>query len=309
MNYQEYASKYKKISFYDQIRNNKIKSFFLFVIIIVIIILLVYVIAQIYNPAATFSFLILGIIISLIYVWVGFYFSDKIALATVKAYEATAPQFRHLNSQVEGLCLASGLPRPKVYVMPSQELNAFATGRDPQHAAVCVSEGLLQKLNDKELEGVIAHELTHVKNYDIRFVTLTIIMVGIISIIAELFLRSLWFSSGDSDNRGGGNALFLIIGIALAILAPILANLVQLAISRKREFMADAGAVQLVRDNTGLISALKKISNYYTNNDKTIANKTVANMFIANPFSTKSISNLFSTHPPIEMRIKILEMM
>ncbi len=309
MDYKEYAQKYKKISFYDQIRNNKIKSFFLFVIIIAIIILLVYVIAQIYNPAATFTFLIFGIIISLIYVWVGFYFSDKIALATVRAYEATAPQFRHLNSLVEGLALAGGLQKPKVYVMPSQELNAFATGRNPKHAVVCVSEGLLSKLSDKELEGVIAHELTHIKNYDIRFVTLTIIMVGIISIIAELFLRSMWLSSGNSDNRGGGNALFLIIGIALAILAPILANLVQLAISRKREFMADAGAVQLVRDNSGLISALKKISNYYATNEKTIANKTVANMFIANPFSGKTISNLFSTHPPIEIRIKILEMM
>lgn len=307
MDYKEYAEKYKKVSFYDQIRNNTIKSWILMLLIVGIIIGLMYVIAQVYNPALTFLFLIIGIIFSLIYVFIGYYFSDKIALSSVKAQEAIDPKYKHLNNIVEGLALAGGLPKPRVYIMPSKELNAFATGRDPEHSVVCVTEGLLEKLNDKELEGVIAHELTHIRNYDIKFVTLAIVLVGLIAIISEIFLRSLFFSnSGDKDNK---NVVFLIIGIVIAILAPILANLVQLAISRKREYMADAGAVQLTRDNTGLINALKKISKYYETNEKTIANKTVSSMFISSPFSSKSISNLFSTHPSTELRIKVLEQM
>jgi len=307
MNYKEYAEKYKKISFYDQIRNNKLKSWLLLIIIVVVIIGLMFVISQVYDPTMVFTFLILGIIISLIYVFIGYYFSDKIALFTVNAHEATDKKYNHLNNMVEGLALAGGLPKPKVYIMPSQEINAFATGRTPEKGVVCVTEGCLTKLTDKELEGVLAHELTHIRNYDIRFVTLAIILVGLIAIISEIFLRSLWFSSGNG--REGKNPMFLIIGIALAILAPIIANLVQLAISRKREYMADAGAVQLIRDNSGLISALKKIGNYYETNNKTVANKTLASMFIANPFSGKSITNLFSTHPPLSERIKILESM
>lgn len=306
MDYGTYSETYKRVSFYDQIRNNKIKSWFLLLTIVVIIVLLMYVIGQIYNPGSIFIFLIVGIILSLIYIWAGYYFSDKIALASVNAYEAKDKQFVRLNNKVEGLSYAAGIPKPKVYVMPSQELNAFATGRDPQHAVVCVSEGLLAKLNDREIEGVLAHEMTHIANFDIRFVTLTVVLVGMIAIISQLFLRSMWLGVGGRGNKG---IVILIIGIALAILAPIVANLVQLAISRKREFMADAGAVQLVRDNYGLISALKKISGYYEHNGKTVANKTVSNMFIANPFSTKTISNLFSTHPAVTDRIKALERM
>lgn len=306
MNYKEYAERYKKISFYDQIRNNKIKSFILLIIIVFIIIGLMYIISQVYNPALTFFFLIIGIIFSLIYVVIGYYFSDKIALLSVNAYEAKDKKFNHLNNQIEGLALAGGLQKPKVYVMPSKEINAFATGRNPQNSIVCVTEGCLEQLTDRELEGVLAHELTHIRNYDIRFVTLAVILVGLIAIISEIFLRSLWFSNSDNDNK---NPIFLIIGIVLAILAPIVANLVQLAISRKREYMADAGAVQLTRDNSGLINALKKIGKYYETHDKTIANKTVANMFLASPLNAKSLSNLFLTHPPIEERIKILESM
>jgi len=307
MDYSEYKKTYQKISFYDQIRNNKIKSWILMIIIVGIIVALMYIIAQVYNPALTFVFLIIGIVFSLLYVWIGYYFSDKIALASVKAYEANDKKYNHLNNLVDGLSLAAGLQKPKVYIMPSQELNAFATGRNPENGVVCVTEGLLDKLNDKELEGVIAHELIHIRNLYIRFVTLAIVLVGLIAIISEVFLRSLFFS--NSDDKDNKNILFLIIGIAIAILAPILANLVQLAISRKREYMADAGAVQLTRDNTGLINALKKISKYYETNEKTIANKTVSSMFISSPFSGKSLSNLFSTHPSTESRIKALEAM
>jgi len=306
INYREYAQKYKKISFYDQIRNNKLKSWILMLFIVGVIIALMYFIAQIYDPALTFLFLIIGIIFSLFYVFIGYYFSDKIALSSIKAYPASDPKFKHLNNMVEGLSLSGGLPKPKVYIMPSQEINAFATGRNPEKGVICLSEGALNNLNDRELEGVIAHELTHIRNYDIRFVTLAIVLVGLIAIISEIFLRSLWFSSNDRDNK---NVVFIIIAIAIAILAPILANLIQLAISRKREYMADAGAIQLTRDNSGLINALKKIQNYYSTKEKTIANKSVANLFLASPFTKHSLSNLLSTHPKIEDRIKVLEAM
>jgi len=306
MAYKDYMQKYDKISFYDQITKNKINSWFLMIFITIILVGLVYVIAQIYNPASTFMFLIFAIIFALGYSLIGFYNGDKIALASVKAYKADKKRFFKLHNIVEGLSIASGLPKPEIYIMPSNEINAFATGRDPEHAKICVSHGALQYLNQEELEGVLGHELSHIANYDIRFITLVVILIGLISIISEIFLRSLWFSSGDSDNRNG---VFLIIGIALAILAPIFANLVQLAISRKREFMADAGAVKLTRNPRGLINALKKIDNFYNHNNKTIINKTTSSMMIASPFSSKSLKTLFSTHPSIKDRIKVLEQM
>lgn len=304
MDYSAYMKMYKKVDMYSQIRNNKIKSVLLITIMFFLIIAIIYVFGLVYNPATAFVFLIFGIIFSTIYILVMFYKSDKIALASVKAYEAKDKKFNHLNNLVEGLALAGGLPKPKVYVMPSKEINAFASGRNPENAVVCVTEGCLEQLTNKELEGVIAHELTHIRNYDIRFVTLAVVLVGIIAIIAEIFLRGLWFS-GNNENR---SPWILIIGVLVAILAPIIATLVQLSISRKREFMADAGAIQLTKDTSGLINALKKIDAYYSKNNKTIANKTVSNMFLA-AAGKKSISNLFATHPPIELRINILERM
>jgi heat shock protein HtpX len=189
---------------------------------------------------------------------------------------------------------------PKLYIMPSQQINAFASGRNPANAVLCVTEGALQKLDRRELEGVLAHELGHVGNYDIRYMTLAAIMVGMIAIISQIFLRSLWFKSGDRE--GKGNALFLLIGIVLAILAPIIVQLVQLAISRKREFTADATAVQFTRYPNGLIGALKKIK--YGNSSEPKINKAVAPLFFTDPFR-----ELGSTHPAIDKRILALERM
>jgi heat shock protein HtpX len=307
MDYGEYKQKHQRTSFYDQIGRNKFRSVLLFIFIGVLAVVLMYVIAQVYNPALTILFLIIGVLFSFGYALIGFYSGDKIALATVKAKEASSTKLRHLHSMVEGLSIAAGIPKPKLYVMPSKEINAFATGRNPEHGVICVSVGALEQLNNKELEAVLAHEMGHIGNYDIRFITLTIIMVGLIAIISQVFLRSLWFSGGSSGSDKN-NTIFLVIGIALAILAPIVANLVQLAVSRKREYMADATAVKLTRDNSGLISALKKIDAFYSGGGKTIATKTVSNMFLASPFSSKAAS-LFSTHPPIKERIKILEAM
>jgi len=293
------------VSFYDQINRNKWKSFFLILIVFAVLILITYVFGRIYS-ADFFIIMIFGSIISIVYIWVSYYFSDKIALASVGAKEADGSEYRQLHNTVEGLCIASGMKKPKIYVMENEQINAFATGRNPEHAVICVTTGALNKLNKQELEGVLAHELSHVANYDIRFMTLTAVLVGMIAIISEIFLRSLWFR-GDSDRDSKGNAVLMIIGIVLAILAPIVVQLVQLGISRKREFMADASAVKFTRYPRGLISALQKIEGDVSMKKHEV-NNAVAPLFISEPFKEK-VSNLFSTHPPIKARIQALERM
>lgn len=295
------------ISFYDQIARNKRNSIFLMLAIIAAFVLLAYVIGLVYQQDA-FGILIIGIIISIFYVWIGYYNSDKIALASVNAQPADRNQYKQLYNSIEGLCLASGLQMPKVYIMNNNEINAFATGRNPEHAIICVTTGAIDKLNKSELEGVLGHELSHIANYDIRFMTLAAVLVGMIAIVSQIFLRSLWFRSGERE-EGKGNAIFLLIGIVLAILAPIFVQLVQLAISRKREYAADASSVKFTRYPKGLISALTKIKNEHVPSDELKRfNKTIAPLFISDPFKRR-LQGLFQTHPPIEERIKILEEM
>jgi len=298
-----------RISFYDQIARNKRNSILLVIIIFAVFILLAYVIGLIYQDYF-FFILILGIIISIIYVLSTYYNSDKIALASVQAKPASREKHRMLYNSVEGLCLASGMPMPKIYVMENSQINAFATGRDPQHSVICVTKGALEKLDKQELEGVIGHELSHIANYDIRFMTLVAVMVGMIAIISEIFLRSLWFGGGrggGGNREGKGNAIILIIGILLAILAPIVVWLVQMAISRKREFAADASSVKFTRYPRGLINALKEIEKEHPTNESKKINKAVAPLFISDPF--KKAVELGSTHPPISARIRALERM
>lgn len=271
-------------------------------IIFVIIVLFGYVISFAFSPGYFFIIMIISIIISLGYILIGYYKSDKIAIASVKAKEASREKYRQYYNSVEGLTLASGLPMPKLYIMESPGINAFASGRNPKNAVICVTTGALEKLNKQELEGVLSHELSHIANFDIRYMTLATVMVGMIAIISEIFLRSLWFKSGgDNDNKG--SIIFIIIGIALAILAPIIVQLVQLAISRKREYAADASAVQFTRTPSGLIGALKKIKSENTIPEKKVT-KAIAPLFFANP-----LKNITSTHPPIDDRIKTLEKM
>ena len=301
----------EKISFFDQIEKNKRNSYLLIFLIFIVLIGLGFVFSQVYDPGLTFVILIFSIIFSIAYTVGTYYYSDKIALASVHAVPAEGPQYSRLRNRVEGLAMASGLPSPKVYIMPSPEINAFATGRDPEHSVVCVTDGALKLLTEPELEGVLAHEMTHVANYDIRFVTLAAVMVGIVSIASEIFLRSMWLGAGQRSNRdrGSGGVIFLILGIILAIIAPIVVKLVQLAISRRREYMADAGSVQLTRYPGNLISALKKIQAYYGGGaPRAKVNEAVAPMFFADPISSR-FASLFNTHPPIEDRIKALEAM
>ena len=299
----------ERISFHDEIRRNKLKSIVLLMLIIVIFIAIGFVLTFVFDPSYFFFIMILSIIISLSYTLISYYNADKIALASVKAKPASPTQHRQLFQAVENMSLASGLPMPKIYVMHSPQINAFASGRDPQHAVICVTDGTLVKLDKQELEGVVAHEMSHIANYDIRFMTFTTVAIGMISIIAELFLRSLWFSN-SGDNRDGRVKIFLIIlGIVLSILAPIVANLVALAISRRREFTADATGVKFTRYPKGLADALKKIKHeHLAQNDKHHFPKAVAPLFISDTFK-KKIRNIFLTNQDIDERIAKLERM
>jgi len=296
--------KYQRIDFRDQISKNKRKSFFLIVIIFLVFLLFGYVISMAFDSGYFFFIMIIAIIFSISYILISYYNSHKIAVLSAGAKKVSRQEYKDYYNIVEGLTLASGLPMPELYVMPSNQINAFASGRNPKNSVVCVTEGALSKLDKRELEGVLAHELGHIGNYDIRYMTLVAVMVGMIAIVSEIFLRSLWFKSGgDSDNKAG--AIFMIIGIVLAIVAPIVVYFVQLSISRKHEYSADATAVKFTRYPQGLIGALKKIKQDYglESKEKRVS-KAIAPLFFANPFK-----NMGSTHPDINKRIEALERM
>ena len=287
------------IDFRDQIKRNKIKSFVLIGFVAIFIVAIGYFVSFAFSPEYFFTIMIISIIISLGYTWTNYYNSAKFAILSVRATEATRQKYPDFHRLIDSLIVASSLPKPKLYVMDSMQINAFASGRDPKHAVVCVTKGALEKLDRRELEGVLAHELGHVANYDIKYMTLVTVMVGMIAIISEIFLRSFWFKSSD-NNRGG--AIFIVIGIALAIIAPIIVTFVQLSISRKREFSADATAIKFTRNPQGLIGALEKIKSDSVVEKK--VSKAVAPMFFSNP-----LRNMASTHPPIDERIKVLKSM
>ena len=296
--------KEKKLDFRDQIAKNKTRSVFLLIFVFIVFIVLGGVIALAFQ-LDVFAILILATFISILYVWITYAMCDKIALASVGAKEANKIVHRALYDAVENMSIASQLPMPRVYIMPGMQINAFATGKDPQHSVVCVTEGALEKLNKQELEGVIGHEMSHVANYDIRFVTIAAVVVGAISIFSQIFLRSLWFRSSDNNSREGGNMIFLVIALVLAILAPIIVKLVQLAISRRREYMADAGSVEFTRYPPGLINALKKIEK---DHEKINVPDAVAPMFFSDT-TKQRLAEMFQTHPSVEKRIKALEAM
>ena len=244
-----------------------------------------------------------------------YYYSDRIVLSISSARPASRSKDFEFYTVSENLSIAAGIPKPKLYVIEDSATNAFATGRDPDHAVVVVTRGLLMKLNRTELEGVIAHELSHITNYDIRLMSIVTVLVGMVALIGDIFLRSSFRSRGG--NKKGG-AVILIIGLAFAILSPVIARLIKLSISRRREFYADASAVKLTRQPSGLISALTKISNDHEPLE--VANKATAHLYIANPFKnppgggkTKSgvnwFSSLFNTHPPIKDRLNALKKM
>lgn len=281
------------------------------VLFVVFITTILYVFGKATGYGASYAGI--GLIIAGFMSFGSYYYSDKLVLATTGAKQIEKKDDPELFRTVENLCIGDGLPMPRIYILNDSSPNAFATGRDPKHAVVCVTTGILQILNKAELEGVIAHELSHVKNYDTRLMGIVAILVGFVAILANFFTRSLWFGGGRSDreDRGNAQAIFLIIGIIFAILSPIVATLIQLAVSRKREYLADASGALLTRYPEGLASALEKLEN--DPRSLRSASNATAHLFIVNPFKGKDakamFSSLFNTHPPIEERIKILRSM
>lgn len=294
---------------YEQIASNKRKSFVLVLFFLAFIFVLAWVFEQLTGMGE--GGLVLAVAIACGISLISYYASDKVVLAISHARPVAKEDFPYLYNVVEGLAIAAGVPAPRCYVIDDTAPNAFATGRNPQNSVICVTTGLIEKMNRAELEGVVAHEMSHIKNYDIRLMTLTVIMVGVVALLSDWIMRSFWWGGrrrGGRDKSGAG-AIFLIVGLVLAALSPIIAQLIRLAISRKREFLADASGAMLTRYPAGLASALRKIS--ADTEPLEAANKATAHLYIVNPLKDLkgAVNKLFSTHPPIEERIAALEKM
>lgn len=294
---------------YDQIANNKRKSFFLILFFLCLVFALAWLLGELTNLGP--QGLILAIIIAVALTFGSYYSSDKIVLAISKARPVTKKEYPHLYNVVEGLAIAAGLPKPRCYIIDDTAPNAFATGRNPKNSVVVVTTGLLQKLNRAELEGVIAHEMAHIKNYDILVMTLTVVMVGVVALLSDWILRTFLWGGRRRSSKDGGNIgmIIVVVGLVLAIFSPLIAQLIRLAVSRKREFLADANGAFLTRYPPGLASALKKLD--ADREPLEAANKATAHLYIVNPLKEikGNVNKLFSTHPPIKERVAALEKM
>lgn len=292
---------------FEDIQKNKMKSWFIVSLFLAFISFIVYYICMALDLGE--MSIVIAMIFSMLSTWSSYYFSDKIVLSLNRARPATKEENQKLVNILDALVVSSGLScTPKLYVVEDAQPNAFATGRNPENAVICVTTGLLDKLEYYELEGVIAHELAHIKNYDIRLSAVVSVMVGFVVMLSDWFTRIAFYGGPrrrDRDDDNGGNAIVMLIGLIFLILAPIFGKLMQLALSRKREFLADATAIEFTRNPDGLISALQKISG--DPNELKTANQSTENMYIANPFrNKKKSSSLWSTHPSIEDRVEAL---
>ena len=292
----------------DHIRKNKRDTFFICMFMVILLFSVIFSIGYLFGFPPFFAMAI-GLPIALLYVTVTYSFSVQSVIAAAKARPAN-PQRREekiLIYKVEEMAIAAGLPTPKVYVQDSSDINAFATGKRPDEAVICATTGALQKLNKEELEGVIGHEMSHIKNRDILVATVTVAVVGAIALLAEIAIRSLFWTGGGRGRKGEGNAILLVIALIFIILAPIFSRLTYLAISRKREYLADANGAYLTRNPEGLARALEKIKADIPDDPK--GSKTVAPLYIANPFKRSLRDSLWATHPPIDERIRRLRAM
>ena len=290
-------------------KKNKFESVIIISIFIVAITLIVYYVCHALE-LGNLS-IIIALVFSIASAWGSYYYSDKIVLSTCKARPATKEENQKLVNIFDSLMVTANLPKkPDLYIVEDSQPNAFATGRNPEHAVVCVTTGLLEKLSDYELEGVLAHEISHIKNYDILLSTVVSVFVGFIVMLSDTVSRILFWGGRDNDDNNKGNGILMLIGLILLILSPIFGSLMQLALSRKREFLADASAVELTRNPDGLISALEKLDS--DPNELESANSATANMFIVNPFKKngdkgkKKTSSIWSTHPSTSDRIAAL---
>ena len=290
---------------FEDIKRNKMKSWIIVLLFLFFIALIIYYICMALDLGKTS--IIIAMIFAIVSTWGSYYYSDKIVLSLNKARPATKEENQKLVNILDALVVSSGLQyTPKLYIVEDSQPNAFATGRNPENAVICVTTGLLDKLSYYELEGVIAHEMAHIKNYDIRLSAVVSVMVGFVVILSDWFTRiSFYGGSRRRDDDDNGNPILMFIGLIFLILAPIFGQLMQLALSRKREFLADATAIEFTRNPDGLISALLKISG--DPNELKVANNATENMYIVNPFrGKKSSSSLWSTHPSIEDRVEAL---
>ena len=292
---------------FEDIKKNKIKSWFIVLLFLTFIAVIVYYICMALDLGELS--IIIAMIFAIVSTWGSYYYSDKIVLKLNNARPATREEDLKLVNILDSLVISAGLPeKPQLYVIEDAQPNAFATGRNPKHAVICITTGLLEKLDYYELEGVLAHEMSHIKNYDILLSAVVSVMVGFVVILSDWFTRISFYGGRrgrDGDNDNNGNAIIMLIGLIFLILAPIFGQLMQLAISRKREFLADATAIEFTRNPDGLISALEKIS--ADPNELKVANKATENIYIANPFrNKKKSSDLWSTHPSTEARIEAL---
>lgn len=290
---------------YEQIASNIRRSWLVIIIFSIFVLFLGYILGELTQLG--YGGVFLAALIAIFMSWTGYYHSDKIVLAMSRARPIEKDEYPYLYNVIEGLAIAAGVHTPKMYVIDDSAPNAFATGRDPEHSAIAVTTGLLEKLNRLELEGVIAHEMSHIKNYDIRLASLAVVMVGIIALLSDWLLRSFWWGGRKRDEGGrelGG--ILALVGLILAILAPLIAQLMRLALSRQREYLADVSGTMLTRYPEGLASALAKLT--MDREPLEVANKATAHLYIVNPLKDISgaINNLFNTHPPIDERIKRL---
>ncbi len=306
------------LNVYEATQKNKLKSSLIVAGFICFVSVAIYVLLEAFNyylgyEAGPLGLFGLALVISGFMAYLAYYFSDQIVLSISSARPADRKKDFLFYTVVENLAIGTGLPKPRLFVIDDSAPNAFAAGRDPEHAVICVTRGLLDKLSRTELEGVIAHEFSHIRNYDARLATLVAVMVGIVALLGDWFLRSAWGGTSRSNEKDRGERLIVIFGLVFAILSPLIARLIQLAISRRREFLADIGSVEMTRQPQALISALEKISKDM--NPLESANKATAHLYIVNPFKEKGhgvvnwFSGLFNTHPPITERIKVLKQM
>ncbi len=298
-----------RLSIYEAASANRWRTVLLIAVFTALVAVLAYFVGDYFAPGGGIAVLPFALAISGGSALVSYFAGDKLILAQSQARELGPSEEPQLRNIVEALALGLGVPTPKIYVIDDSAPNAFATGRDPQHASIAVTSGLIDKLDRTELEGVIAHELSHVGNSDIRVMVLVVVLVGTVALLADWMWRSMFWGRGRDRDRGGGGAIIAVIAIALAVLTPIIATLIQLAVSRQREYLADASGALLTRYPPGLASALRKIA--ADKEPLEVANKATAALYIANPLKDAPafFDHLFDTHPPIEERIKRLEAM
>ena len=303
---------------FESVERNKRKSWLVIAGFVIFVLTASYFIARCMAAfygyqSSGLEFLGIGLVISGVMSFASHYWSDKIVLGISGARPADKKRDFMFYTVAENLSMAARVPMPKLYVIDDTAMNAFATGRDPAHAAICATTGLLAQLNRTELEGVIGHELSHVANYDTRLMSVVTILVGLITLLGDWLLRSAFYSRSNNDENKNSGGIFIIVGLLMAILSPIISQIIQLAISRRREFLADASSVKLTRQPSGLISALKKLG--ADKEPLEAANKATAHLYITNPLNNLSsdargwFAGLFNTHPPLSDRIKVLEQM